>query len=137
MKVLVDTDVILDVFLDREPFSSHASELLSLGETGKIQIFITAIAISNIYYTLKKRFNHKKIMNQLQNLMDIVEISPADKSVILESIQSSFSDFEDSLQHFSAKNISKVDYIITRNIKDYKFSEIKVFTPEKFLKSHF
>lgn len=135
MKVLLDTDVILDVLMDREPFSAPAAELLSLGESGQIEIFVTVISVSNIYYLLRKRFNHKMIMIQLKKLLSFVEICQIEKSSVIIAIDSKFKDFEDALQHFSALDKPKMDWIITRNTKDYKFSEIKVSTPQKFLDS--
>lgn len=135
MKILLDTDVILDVFLDRKPFSNPAAEILSLGESGQIQIYISVITISNIYYILNKSFNYKMIMNHLKKLLSFVEISKTDKNAIIQAMNSNFKDFEDALQHFSASNEIKMDYIITRNTKDYKFSEIKVITPQRFLDS--
>ncbi len=134
-KVLVDTDVILDFFFDREPFSEDASQILSWCESGKINGFVTPVMISNIYYILRKLDKHEKIIENLKMLMSIVDIAIIDKKTVLNALNSEFKDFEDALQNFSAINESDIQVIITRNIKDYKTSSLAVMTPENYLKA--
>ena len=134
-KVLVDTDVILDFFFDREPFSEDASQILSWCESGKIHGFVTPVMISNIYYILRKLDKHEKIIENLKMLMSIVDIAIIDKKTVLNALNSEFKDFEDALQNFSAINESDIQVIITRNIKDYKTSSLAVMTPENYLKA--
>ena len=134
-KVLVDTDVILDFFFDREPFSEDASQILSWCESGKIHGFVTPVMISNICYILRKLDKHEKIIENLKMLMSIVDIAIIDKKTVLNALNSEFKDFEDALQNFSAINESDIQVIITRNIKDYKTSSLAVMTPENYLKA--
>ena len=134
-KVLVDTDVILDFFFDRKPFSEDASQILSWCETGKINGFVTPVMISNSYYILRKLDKHEKIIENLKMLMSIVDIAIIDKKTVLNALNSEFKDFEDALQNFSAINESDIQVIITRNIKDYKTSSLAVMTPENYLKA--
>ena len=134
-KVLVDTDVILDFFFDRKPFSEDASQILSWCESGKINGFVTPVMISNIYYILRKLDKHEKIIENLKMLTSIVDIATIDKKTVLNALNSEFKDFEDALQNFSAINESDIQVIITRNIKDYKTSSLAVMTPENYLKA--
>ena len=134
-KVLIDTDVILDFFFDRTPFSGDAARILSLCENHKIKGFVTPIMISNMYYLLRKTATHQKVIEKLKMLLQIIDVVITDKKVVEEALNSEFKDFEDALQNFSAQNTNEIKIIITRNIKDYKTSKLSVMTPEIFLKT--
>lgn len=132
--VLIDTDVILDFFFDRIPFSEDASIILSLCENGKIKGFVTPVMISNVYYLLRKTAKHDKVIENLKKLLSFINVAMINKEIVLEALNSEFKDFEDALQNFSAKNNDEIKLIITRNIKDYKSSNLSVMTPEIYLK---
>ncbi len=134
-KVLIDTDIILDFLFDRNPFSDDASKLLSLCESKQIQGFVTAIMLSNIYYLLRKTAKHEKVMGSLKMLMTILDIVTTDRNSVLHALNSEFKDFEDALQNFSAESDKEIKIIITRNIKDYKSSNLSVMQPEIYLKT--
>ncbi|MCX6258858.1 MAG: PIN domain-containing protein [Bacteroidia bacterium] len=134
-RVLIDTDVILDFFFNRQPFSDHAAEVLSLCELKKIHGFVTPVILSNLYYLLRQTAKHEKVIEKLSRLMTITDVLVIDKEVILHALGSGFTDFEDALQNFAAINSGKVDLILTRNIKDYKKSELGIMTPESYLKT--
>ena len=134
-KVLIDTDVILDFFFDREPFSEDSTKILHLCSIGDLKGFVTPVLISNVYYLLRKTAKHEKVAESLKMLLDMVEVSRIDKESALEALNSDFKDFEDALQHFSAKSEKEIKLILTRNIKDYKTSSLPVMTPETFLKT--
>ena len=133
--ILIDTDVILDFFFDRKPFSDDASAILSLCENKKIKGFITPVMISNIYYILRKFAKHEKVIENLKNLINIVDVAIISRESILEALNSDFKDFEDALQNYAAELNGKIDVIVTRNTKDYKKSELGIMNPEDFLKS--
>lgn len=132
-KVLIDTDVILDFFFDRKPFSEGAVHILNLCERGKLKGYVTPIMLSNIYYLLSKTAKHDKIIEKLKMLLQIVEISSIDKTIVWNALNSNFKDFEDALQNYSAENQKGIKAIITRNIKDYKTSQLAIMTPETYL----
>lgn len=134
-KVLIDTDVILDFFFDREPFSEDSAKILHLCSIGDLKGFVTPVLISNVYYLLRKTAKHEKVVESLKMLLDMVEVSRIDKESALEALNSDFKGFEDALQHFSAKSEKEIKLILTRNIKDYKTSSLPVMTPETFLKT--
>jgi len=133
-KILIDTDVILDFFFDREPFAGFATEILNLCEENKIKGFTTPVIICNVYYLLRKSAKHEIIIEKIKQLLNIIEIIKMDKEAVFEALNSNFKDFEDALQNFSAIENGEIKIILTRNIKDFKKSEIAVLTPEMYLK---
>ena len=133
-QVLIDIDVILDFFFDREPFSEFATEVLNLCEEKKLHGFTTPIIICNVYYLLRKTASHQLVLEKIKQLLNILEIIKINKEVVLEALNSEFKDFEDGLQNFSAIENGKIKIILTRNIKDFKKSKLAVLTPETYLK---
>jgi predicted nucleic acid-binding protein len=134
-KVLIDTDVILDFFFDRQPFSEFAAKIFSLSELKEIQGFVTPVIYSNVYYLLRQTAKHEKVIEKLNQLMTITDILIMDKEVVVRALNSKFYDFEDALQNYSAVNAGNIDSILTRNLKDFKNSELGVMTPENYLKA--
>jgi predicted nucleic acid-binding protein len=134
-RILLDTDVILDFFLDRKPFSDDSAKILSWCELKEIQGFITPVIISNSYYLLKKNATHNKVIEKLKVLLTIIDVLIMDKEIVMNALNSDFNDFEDALQNFSAIKSGEIEMIITRNPKDFKHSLIAVFTPEIYIKN--
>ena len=133
-RVLIDTDVILDFFFDRKPFSDNAAKVLSLCESGEIKGFITSVIISNVYYLLRQTATHEKVIEKLKQLITITEVLTTDKEVVLRALNSDFKDFEDALQNYSAELNGLIDVIVTRNVKGFKNSSLGVMTPDNYLK---
>ena len=133
-KVLIDTDVLLDFFFDRKPFAKYASQILNLCEENRLKGFTTPVIISNVYYLLRKTAKHDIIVEKLKQLLSIIEIIKIDEKAVLNALNSEFKDFEDALQNFSAIENGEIKVILTRNIKDFKKSELAIFTPETYLK---
>jgi predicted nucleic acid-binding protein len=132
--VLIDTDVILDFFLDREPFSENAAAILSMCEKNERAGFVTPVIISNVYCILSQENKQEKVLDKLKNLLLIIDVLVIDKTTILVALNSHFKDFEDALQNFTAELNGAIDLIITKNTKDYKKSQIGVMSPVAFLK---
>jgi predicted nucleic acid-binding protein len=131
-KAFIDTDVILDFMIAREPFAMDAARIFTLSEKKQISICTTGLVFSNAYYILRKLGPHKKViekLTQLANLLDIISLS---KPAVIQALGSAFGDFEDALQHYAALS-ENVKIIITRNTKDYKSSELAVLTPDQYL----
>ena len=133
--VLIDTDVILDFFFDRKPFSEHAAKIFSFCELKLIQGFLTPVIFSNVYYLLRQTAKHEKVIEKLKELLSITEVLIIDKEVLLQALNSKFKNFEDAIQNYAAVKSGAIDTIITRNVKDFKNSEIGVVTPEEYLKT--
>ncbi len=134
-RILIDTDVILDFFFDRKPFSDNAAKVLSLCESREIKGFITSVIISNVYYLLRQTSTHEKVIEKLMQLVTITEILTTDRDAIIKALNSNFKDFEDALQNYSAELNGQIDLIVTRNIKDFSNSSLGVMTPENYLKT--
>ncbi len=132
--ILIDTDVILDFFFDRQPFSEFASNVFSLCEQKKILGYTTPLIIANSYYLLKKTAKHEVVINKLNQLLSIISIIEMNKEIVINALNSDFKDFEDALQNFSAIQTNTITTILTRNIKDFKKSELVIMTPETYVK---
>lgn len=134
-RILIDSDVILDSLFDRKPFAEYATTVLRMCETGRIYGFLTPLIYSNVYYLLRQTATQEKVIEKLKQLLEITDVLQMDRKVIEKALNSGFKDFEDSLQNYSAVNNGNIELILTRNLKDYKNSELGVFTPETYLKS--
>jgi predicted nucleic acid-binding protein len=133
-RILIDTDVILDFFFDRKPFSDNAAKVLALCESKEIIGFITPVIVSNVYYLLRQTAKHEKVIEKLNQLISITDVLIIDKNIIMQALISNFKDFEDALQNYSAEKNGEIDVIITRNIKDFRSSSLGIMTPENYLK---
>ncbi len=132
MRVLVDTNVILDVLLDRKPFSNEASHVLALVEASEIEGFLCATTVTTIDYLLSKALSAKKSREILYKLLSIFEIAPVNRPVLEQALLSKISDFEDAVLEQAAMLVH-ADVITTRNVRDFKNSKITVFDPSELL----
>lgn len=133
MKILFDTNLILDVLLDREPFSDLALKLVSKVEKKEIQGYLGATTVTTIYYLASKVAGKKQADLEISKLMSIFQIAPVNKSVLTEAIKTKFNDFEDAVLHEAAKQI-EVQGIVTRNPKDFKNATLSIYSPEELHK---
>ena len=133
--LFIDTDVIIDFLIDRKPFSREAAIIFTLIEQKKLKGFSSSLTFSNLYYVLRKIESHNRVISKLDSLSKMVGILKVEEQTIKNALASGFPDFEDSIQYFSAVDSKKIDVIITRNIKDFKKSELPVMTPGDFLKT--
>ena len=132
MNVLFDTNIILDVLLDRKPFSEYASALMSKVERSEINGFLCATTVTTIHYLLSKSLDKKHATVSINSITSLFEIASVNRVVIENAMKSKYTDFEDSFLHESARHAG-AGYIVTRNIKDFKNSKIPVFTSIEFL----
>ncbi len=128
MKILFDTNVILDVLLDREPFSNDAALLMSLVERTEIIGIICATTVTTIYCLAHKALSPQAASRHIQTLLALFAIAPVNRIVLEDAAKSKFKDFEDAILHESAIH-SGAEYIVTRNIADFKKSKLPIFTP--------
>ena len=132
--VFLDSDVILDLLCKREPFYTFAAEIFTLGDLGKIYLVTTSLVYANVFYILRKVLGIEKGKELLRKLRIIVGVIPVNEKTVDLALNSSFSDFEDGLQYFTARE-NNIQILITRNIKDYKGKEIIIQTPEEYIRS--
>lgn len=131
-RVFVDTDVILDLATGREPFVRDSRNVLALLERGRASGFVSSNVITNVYYILRKLGSDEKARMFIKALLSYLFIVPVDHQHVLQALDSPFKDFEDAVQHFSAK-ANQCDCIVSRNLDDYTHSEITVLDPKGFL----
>ena len=130
----VDSDVLLDLILLREPFFGYTQLLLHESETNKIDISTSSLVFANMNYILTKKIGTSKAKESLRALRALVNILPFESDAIDWALSSQFTDFEDAIQYHIA-NKWGADVIITRNVKDYKQATIPVLTAEQFLRT--
>lgn len=134
MKVLIDTNVLIDYISLREPFTHDAEKILSLCKDKKIQGCIAAHSIMNAFYILRKQFSVDERRDILKGLSVFLTVIGIDEHKITASLENyDFADIEDCLQTECAKDFL-ADYIVTRNIKDFQNSMIPPILPDEFLK---
>lgn len=131
-KVFLDTNIIIDLIADRKPFSKYAVEIFSKAEEKKIKLFSSSHSIATTHYLLKKYLDEKTLRDVLYNLLDYVAVIPIDIDVLKKGLRSKHRDFEDAIQILCASSVEKMDYIVTRNTKDFRACEILVLTPDEF-----
>jgi predicted nucleic acid-binding protein len=131
-KVFIDSDIILDIATGREPFYIDSTAILSLIENGYALGVMSSNSITNIYYILRKISSGEKAKKFIKTILKCITVISVEHEDIQNAIESKFKDFEDGVQHFSAKR-NRCNYIITRNSKDYIFSEVEVIEPKEFI----
>ena len=132
MKVLIDTNVILDVLCNRADFVEDATKIFKLCEVNKVDGYISALSVPNIVYIMRKELDSEKTADILEKLSLIFKIADLKGSDIIKAAKVGFNDYEDALQSVCALRI-KADYIITRNIKDFAKSKVTAIKPSEFL----
>ncbi len=131
-KILLDTNVIIDIALDRDEFVANSIELLLLLNKLEYKTFITATTVTDIYYISKKQVGRDKTLNFLTKLFEHIKIAGVDASIILNALKSGIKDFEDSIQIETAKQ-NDINIVITRNKKDYENSNLNIYTPDEYI----
>ena len=132
-RILVDTNVLLDYLLERDPFFEDAKEVILSCINGKTKGCIAAHSIPNMFFILRKDYTAKERREILSNLCTIFDVEGIDKAKLISGLENeNFSDFEDCLQMECAKSY-KADYIVTRNVSDYETSEVKAIMPKDYV----
>jgi predicted nucleic acid-binding protein len=134
MNVLIDTNVIIDVLLRREPFFDKSKLIITAAEMQLINGFVSASAVTDIFYVVAKSLHDKKVAGEIikLHLLNALHIAAVDEEIIHAALDTDWDDFEDCVQYNVGESID-ADYIITRNVKDFKAGEIAALTPEDFI----
>lgn len=132
IRVLLDTNIIIDFLNDRQPFSFHATDIFRQARNKYIELFTSSHSFATTHYVMKKLLPEKVLRANLIKLNEHMQILPVTEKEIQHALSSNYQDFEDAVQVFTALN-GKIDYIITRNIKDFKPSPIPALTADQFL----
>lgn len=128
--MLFDTNVVLDLLLDREPFSLDAARCFSRVETGEIEGWLCGTTITTLHYLIRKSSSDRKAREGISLLLSLFEIAPVNKTVLKQAMNLPFKDFEDAVLHESARFVN-ADLIVTRNTADFRRSDIPVRLPGK------
>jgi predicted nucleic acid-binding protein len=131
--IFLDTNVLVDILANRQPFYKSYSEIYKLGLGEKVNFFTSSYTISTLHYLLKKFTSEENIRQSLEEIINVVSIISVDINIIKKSLKSNHKDFEDAIQIVSAQSIKDMYCIVTRDLKHYKHAEINVMTPDDFL----
>ena len=133
-KIFVDSDVIIDFLIDRQPHVVSSSKIFDLCDKSLISIFTSSLCINNVHYVVKKIIGNKKAREVISELLDLIDVLDVSVDDLQSALKSDFKDFEDAIQHSVALKEKGLKSIVTRNTKDYKNSKIAIFTPDTFIK---
>lgn len=133
MKLLIDTNIVLDILLKREPFYKASMDVLNLAQRPDMQEYISASAVTDIYYIARKQLKDKAMVKELlKNLLLVVSIAAVSEHEIINALELMWSDFEDSVQYSVALS-NEMDGLVTRNPSDYTGANIPIWDPEQIL----
>jgi len=133
--IFMDTNVVIDFLANRQPFALDAARLFNLAVKGKARIYISAVSYNNIYYILRQSSTNSATIKLLEDLAEITEIADVTNAIIRQSLKTDFKDYEDAIQYYCALSIPVIDFIVTRNTKDFKKSTLPVLTPAEAISS--
>lgn len=131
-KVFIDTNILIDFLGERDPFYEAAARIASRADRTEIELLVSSLSYATASYILM-RYNPKEmILEKMRKFNTLCTITNMGADVVNEALYSSFPDFEDALQYYSAKNAG-TEIIVTRNPKDYLLSSIPILTPDEYL----
>jgi len=131
-KYLVDTNVIIDMLLDRED-ADAACAVIDGAERGDYELYICSLSFTNIYYSLRHVLSREQRLSALTQLREVLQVAYVDTAVIDAALHSDWKDFEDAVQNFSAVINGNIKGIITRNVKDFRESQLQILDSRQFL----
>jgi predicted nucleic acid-binding protein len=129
LKVLFDTNVILDVLLQRHPYTVSAIKLMAAAETSQISGYLGATTVTTLFYLYAKASSSRDAKKTVDKLLQIFNIAPVNRNVLHAALTSNFKDYEDAVLHEAGVRAG-VDCIVTRNIKDFSKAKLTVYEPD-------
>jgi predicted nucleic acid-binding protein len=132
MRVLFDTNVVLDVLLERDPHARPAAQLMSLVDQGHLEGYICATTVTTVHYLAAKALGTKRAASLVATLLDVFRIAPVDGEVVAGALGLGFADLEDAVIHEAAA-LAGATAIVTRNGRDFKGASIAAFDPAEML----
>ncbi|WP_309608022.1 PIN domain-containing protein [Flavobacterium sp.] len=134
MKLFLDANVVLDLILIRQPFYDDIAKIITFVESKNYKLCVSSVTFVNVNYIACKFTDKNSVIEILKRLRIIFDVLSVSETEIDKALHSKFNDFEDAVQHYSAVKY-KCNYIITRDLKDFKNSEIPIMSPKEFLQS--
>ena len=133
-KLFIDTNVMLDLLGEREPFYEAIAKIATIADKGIVKMTVSALSYSTVFYLLSKYEADDIVKEKLRKFKVLSETSDLTNKIIDKGLSSRFTDFEDALQYHCALKVD-CNILITRNSKDFKESDIPIMTPDEYLKS--
>ena len=131
-RILVDTNIVLDLLAKRTEFFREAQELFTLSDKKEVKLYISSLTFVNTYYILSQKLKIDNARKVLRKFKVLVEVLPVDDKIIELSLESDFKDFEDAIQYYTAIE-NEINIIVTRNLKDFKTAKIPVLTAKDYI----
>jgi predicted nucleic acid-binding protein len=131
--IFLDTNILVDIVANRMPFAENAISIFDYCKKSNVKMYSTSHSIATLHYIAKKIVDEKELRLIIEDLLDTVSIIAVNEIIIKKSLKSNHKDFEDAIQINAAQSINAINCIVTRDLKDFKNSEINVFTPDEFL----
>jgi predicted nucleic acid-binding protein len=132
VKVLLDTNIILDVALERQPFFDDSETIISLAEQGQIEGYICASSFGDLYYIIRKAKGRDLALEFLREIVTLCQIATVDSNAINMALTINFRDFEDAIKYSTAV-LSNFDVIVTRNSSDFPVTTPRIMTPQQLI----
>lgn len=133
-RILVDTNIVLDLLAKRKEFIIEAQALFTLSDKNAIKLYVSPLTFANTYYMLSQKMKLNDAKKILRKFKILVEVLPMDDKIIDLALESDFKDFEDAIQYHTAIE-NDIDIIITRNLKDFKTSRIPILTAKNYIET--
>jgi predicted nucleic acid-binding protein len=134
VKFLLDTNVIVDVALERQPYFSDSETVLSLVEQGQIEGYISATTFSDLYYIIRKDKGRNLTLEFLSDISTFCRVATVDRAAIDMALTANFRDFEDAIQYSTAV-INNLEAIVTRNPQDFPVTTLRILTPQQLIQA--
>jgi len=132
LRILVDTNVALDVILERSPFLPNSSRVLGAVDRGEVEGFLCSTTVTTIFYVTRKQSGGPAARRAIATLLGYFDVAAIDRAALRRALHLDFEDFEDAVIHEAALE-AKADAIVTRNPSHFRASALPVYTPEEFL----
>ena len=131
-RLLVDTNIVIDLLTKRDKFLTEAQELFTLSDRKEVKLYVSSLTFANTHYILSQSLKINDSRKILRKFKVLVEVLPMDDKIIDLTLDSDFTDFEDAIQYYTALE-NNLEIILTRNLKDFKLSKIPVLTAKDYL----
>jgi predicted nucleic acid-binding protein len=132
MKVLLDTNIIIDFALERQPFYNESEQIFFFAQQRQIEGYVSASTFGDLYYIVRKNKGRDWTLNFLNRLASVCQVATVDQAVISMALTANFRDFEDAIQYSTAR-VNQLDVIVTRDAADFPVSSPQIFTPTQLI----
>ncbi|MBE9226925.1 PIN domain-containing protein [Phormidium sp. LEGE 05292] len=132
MKLLLDTNVIVDIAFERQPFYDDSDRIFSFIEAGQLEGYVSASTFSDLYYIIRKQRGRAWTLSFLDRLASVCQVATVDRDVISMALSANFRDFEDAIQ-YSVARVNQLDAIVTRDRSDFPVTSPQIITPTELI----